>query len=825
MLAFVSSYFCGAWLMGSEGEISREDILKIVSTNCFDCHGHGASEGNIRLDDETLFSKASEHSKVWWQVLKNVRARIMPPASESRLTDDEIARLGSWIKTSAFGIVPENPDPGRPVIRRLNRSEYANTVRDLMGIPFDAELLFPPDDSGHGFDNMADAMTFSPMLLEKHLQAAQMIVAQAVPTQTWVMPWQRIQGWDVTSEDGQVRGSHLDGKKFAKISKSIRVDEPGQYRVQVHMRLHGSFEFDPARYNLKFLIGDEVVQTEELGWDENKPIRWEHTVSWEPGEYRLALELEPIEATHYRDPAEYGNTMDPTFVRFELASILLEGPLDSPRRVHPDNYGRFFPANEPPSEPVERRRYAEEVIRRFATRAYRGRVDAKTVDRAARIAESVYAGGKESFEAGMARAMVGILASPRFIFRAEAIEANERDLPYGLVDELTLASRLSYFLWSTMPDETLMQSAEQGRLRQELDQQIKRMLDDQRANSFIRNFVGQWLRTRDVTQTSIDILAVTGNREEFDSLLERFRGRFRRRFGEPLTPEEEHERKRFFELRSITDRFDDELKQSMRRETEMCFESIVRQNRSLLEMLDADYTFLNEKLANHYGISGIQGKEMRRVELPPDSPRGGVLTHASMLLVTSNPTRTSPVKRGLFVLDNILGTPAPPAPGNVPELEDSSKRFEGREPTLRELLAAHRESSLCSSCHARMDPLGLALENFNAIGAWREQEKGQAIDPSGVLITGESFSDVRELKRILREEHAEDFYRCVTQKLITYAMGRGIEPGDEHAVDLIVEELKEDGGRFHTLLEGIVHSAPFQKMRSPNRSMQIASSE
>ena len=252
----------------------------------------------------------------------------------------------------------------------------------------------------------------------------------------------------------------------------------------------------------------------------------------------------------------------------------------------------------------------------------------------------------------------------------------------------------------------------------------------------------------------------------------------------------------------------------MRRETELCFEYIVKEDRSLLDLLDCDYTFLNERLASLYGVADVRGNELRRVRLPEGSPRGGVLTHASMLLVTSNPTRTSPVKRGLFILDNILGTPAPPAPAGVPDLEETAKKFAGREPPLRELLAVHRESALCSSCHSRMDPLGIALENFNALGMWRDQEKDQPIDASGKLITGESFQDVRDLKKILRDRHATDFYRCVTEKMLTYALGRGMEETDEQTLDLIVQRLTENDGRFSALIRGVIESAPFQKQRN-----------
>ena len=495
----------------------------------------------------------------------------------------------------------------------------------------------------------------------------------------------------------------------------------------------------------------------------------------------------------------------------------IEGPQGTKRLVHPRNYGSFFPREEPPTSLDDRRKYSEEILRKFATRAFRGHVEPATVDRLVKLAESVYQQPDKTFEAGVAHALVAVLASPRFLFRLESSGSTSGDGPFSLIDELALASRLSYFFWSTMPDEELIRLAEAGELRQQLPKQVRRMMSDRRSGEFVRNFVGQWLRTRDVTQVSVDPIVVLGYQEEYEKLRAQFRDRRRAPFGRTLSPEDEQIRKRFGELRAISDRLDEDMRRAMRRETEMSVEYIVHEDRSLLELLDCDYAFVNEKLAALYDIPNVRGNEMRRVKLPEGSPRGGVLTQASMLLVTSNPTRTSPVKRGLFVLENILGTPSPPAPAGVPDLEESAKKFAGREPPLRELLAAHRESALCASCHSRMDPLGIALENFNALGMWRDQEKKEPIDASGKLITGETFQDIRELKKILRVRHATDFYRCVTEKMLTYALGRGLEATDEQTLDVIVRRLADSGGKFSVLIQGVIESAPFQKQRNPAR--------
>jgi hypothetical protein len=355
------------------------------------------------------------------------------------------------------------------------------------------------------------------------------------------------------------------------------------------------------------------------------------------------------------------------------------------------------------------------------------------------------------------------------------------------------------------------------------------MLADPRSEALVGNFVGQWLQVRDVEGIDINARAVLAR----DAGEERAQRRNSQRFqelrdipDEKLTPEQRAElqqmreqfRRRFGNRQNIE--LDRDLRRALREETEMAFSFVLREDRSVLELIDCDYTFLNERLAKHYALTNwvgtnFVGSEMRRVQLPKDTTRGGVLTHGSVLIVTSNPTRTSPVKRGLFVLDNILGMPPPPPPPDVPQLEDAEKEFKDHQPTLRETLELHRSKPLCNACHNRMDPLGLALENFNALGMWREKERGRPIDAAGKLITGESFHDIREVKRALTTHHRLDFYRCLTEKLLTYALGRGLEYYDVHTVDQIVESLDRQKGRVSALLMGIVESAPFQKRRIP----------
>lgn len=783
---------------------------QLIRQYCFDCHGDGAAEGDFTLDSVATAATDGD-PQLWWKVLKNVRARVMPPPDMDQPTLDEVEELADWVKFEVFDIDPDDLDPGRLAVRRLNRVEYENTVNDLMGTRIDASLIFPADDSGHGFDNVGDALSFSPMLMEKYLGAARQIVAEAVPAQTWIVPLQSYRNQDFQYDSGQRAGWDLDGKREQQVSREFTVDQAGTYNVDVGIKLHGSFEFDSARYRTEFLIDGETQFEKICGWDEHKLFEYHHEPELSAGQHRLEFRITPIPPDESEEVVGNGGT----FVRLQIDRVTVEGPVGTDKRVHPENYERFFTRPEPPTNENERQEYAAEVLRRFARRAFRSPVPEATVERLVEMARQSYSRPEISFEEGISQAMVAVLTSPRFLFHLEAAPRSEPgERGSVLVDELALASRLSYFLWSTMPDRELIELAEAGRLRQELPTVLERMIQDPRSKQLMRNFVGQWLKTRDVIQKDVDPLVILGAREEYDEIIANFRKRFRR--GPPrgeLSEEDQRIRERFEQLRAVRDNFDEGLKRAMQRETEMSVEFLLREDRSLLELLDSDYTFLNEKLARHYGIPDVRGDRMRRVSLPDDSPRGGVLGHASMALVTANPTRTSPVKRGLFVLENILGMPAPPAPPGIPELEAAAEQFGDHEPSLRELLEAHRDSALCSSCHSRMDPIGLALENFNALGQWREEDQGQAIHPAGQLITGESFADIRELKTILRDNHARAFYRCVTEKLMVYALGRGVEHYDQESIDRIVQRLEENDGRFRVLLEEVVQSAPFQRQR------------
>ena len=794
----------------------RKDIQPILSQFCYDCHGDGMNKGKVAFDELKSERAILGSRDLWFAALKNLRAGLMPPEKKPRPSAEQIDQIANWIKGDVFGLDPANPDPGRVTIRRLNRVEYRNTIRDLMGFDFKAEDELPPDDTGYGFDNIGDVLTISPLLLEKYMQAAETIVTAVVPRVPAMVQERSIRPGEFHRVGSSGKGDVLSFYNEATSACSFKIEQPGDYRLVLDLEVDGQFDFDPGRCQIRIKLDDVELKTEELGWQNHKRFPFEFDKNLTAGAHQLAVDLHPLV-----DLEKKVNTLD-----LHIAGARLSGPLDKRFWVRPKNFDRFF-WKDPPSAPAERRQYARQVLERFTRLAWRRPVEEARVARLATIAETAWTEPGKVFEDGIAQAIVAVLASPRFLFRVEEAPAPARGQRYQLVDEYALASRLSYFLWSTMPDEDLFALAAKKQLRAHLDVQVNRMLADSRSQELVANFTGQWLQLRDLDGIDINSRVVLardkGEEKELIRQQEEFRAFLTNRLANAsqtnrnsLTnrngqANRQFNRRRFFQKPTIE--LDRPLRQAMREETEMRFGYVMRDDRSVLELLQSDYTFLNEKLARHYGITNITGSEMRRVTLTNDSPRGGVLTDGSVLVVTSNPTRTSPVKRGLFILDNILGTPTPPPPPDVPLLEDSEKQFKDREPTLRDVLELHRSKPLCSSCHSRMDPLGLALENFNALGMFREKERGQAIAPAGKLITGEEFHDIRQLKRVLAEQHRQDFYRCLTEKLLTYALGRGLEYYDVETVDQIVRRLEKNGGHFSALLDGIVESAPFQKRR------------
>ncbi|MEO8062423.1 MAG: DUF1592 domain-containing protein [Pseudomonadota bacterium] len=791
--------------------VYKKAINPILEDHCYECHGDGYNKGKVAFDE--LESNAEILDKdLWLRVLVNTRAGLMPAEQKPRLSAADQQKLERWIKSDVFHLDPRNPDPGRVTVRRLNRVEYRNTVRDLLGVDFNSEVEFPPDDTGFGFDNIGDALSISPMLVEKYVAAATVIVGEAVPTVDRKVVEQEVPADAFATADGEkqswrVRFPYNTSKSVAA---AVKTPGAGTYKVTLALDVRGDFVFVPDRGRLVFKIDGKEVLNKEFAYFYEKSFTFESDHKWSAADHSLSLEFTSL------DDGKAGSgekAKGPKSSRLTINSLTIEGPLEQDKWIKPANYDRFFPRTIPAGR-AERLAYARELLGAFASKAYRRPLGADksddTADRLARLAEDTYRQKGKTFEQGVAQAMAAVLASPHFLFRLEQPAPHALEAHSAPVDEYSLASRLSYFLWSTMPDDELLALAARGELRANLSAQVQRMLGDERAKSLSQNFTGQWLEARDLEGISSNareiLIRDAGEEENLRLLRQAFRAQ-----------DESTAKKLAAHIDSVVPAkisLDGDMRKAMREETELYFRHIVKEDRPVTELIDSNYAFLNEALAKHYGIPGVTGDDLRLVTLPPGSPRGGVLTQGSSLVVTSNPDRTSPVKRGLFVLANFLGTPPPPPPANVPALEASEIAHEGHEPTLRESLTKHRENPACSSCHNRMDPIGLAFENFNALGMWRDTERKQNILAPGQLITGEKFGSVSELKKILATAHREDFYRTLSTKLLTYATGRGPEYYDVETIDQIVNRLDQNDGRFSAMLMGVIESAPFQKMRT-----------
>jgi hypothetical protein len=813
----------------------QKQVRPILQTYCYECHGDGNSSGGVAFDEFDPSQNLANSRDLWWKAMKNLRTGIMPPAKKPRPSAAEQQTIVSWIKNDVFAIDPKNPDPGRVTVRRLNRAEYRNTIRDLMGVDFDTGTEFPPDDAGNGFDNNGDVLTLSPMLLEKYIGAAQTIVAKVVPTSSKVVMERAISGNSFRKGDAEESTNKMPGPlslsyyEATTVSNAFQIEHPGRYQMVLKITAIEKYvdnQFDYNKCRLIFRVDDQVTFSNDFNREGAKPLHYEFDEQWATGTHTMSIEMQPL-------------TPDEKKIRsltIRVESVTLRGPFDEKYEIAPKDYARFFP-KPVPEKAAARRAYARELLGNFAAKAFRRPVDDATITRLTSLAEGLSSQPRQTFESGVAQAMVAVLASPEFLFREEAPDKKSSGRGSPLIDEYSLASRLSYFLWSSMPDDELFHQAAAGTLRKNLTAEVKRMLDDPRSTALLQNFCGQWLETRDIATVQIDARAVLAREDDPAP-----RAQGAGNAGGPALADAGAAPNRgnaggFAGGRGRGGRgrggfgrggpradLDDALRTDMKSETEMYVGHVIHDDRSVVELIESDYDFLNERLAKHYGLTNLNvtGTDLREVKLPPDCPRGGVLTMGSVLAVTSNPTRTSPVKRGVFILDKILGAPTPPPPANVPPLEDSESSISDHPPVLREVLALHRENALCASCHNRLDPPGLALENFNAMGMYREKERGQAIESGGQLITGEKFANVQELKHILAGAHRVDFYRCLTEKMMMYALGRGLEYYDVESVDRIVASLDQTDGRFSSLLMGVVESAPFQKRRSATAMAEAA---
>lgn len=731
-------------------QVFQRDIHPMLEQYCYDCHMDGSDKGGLDLDAFPDLASMRKNPKIWEHILARIDYHLMPPPKEKQPEKKEREKLITWINDAVFPVDPNNPDPGHVVIRRLNQIEYQNTIRDLLGVHIDAANILPPDDSGYGFDNIGSVLSISPSHVEKYLQAAEHALDKAVIIGP--MPASML-----TYKPTQFRG---DGVKSAEgiffftrgqASVNAKARQAGNYLLHISASAHQAGK-DPA--HLEILLNNKRVKIHHVKNHISDQKTFTTQLKLRSGSNKIEIGF----PNDYYDPKHQDpRRRDRNLI---IHDIRLEGPTNIARKK-PETHHRIFLPRKPGTSDTD---YTRAVLTQFASRAFRRPVNDQEIDRYIDLVKRMTT-KDQSLESGIYAALQAILVSPSFLYIAPP--DNLSTSSPTLISEHALASRLSYFLWSSMPDEKLLKLANEGKLRDQLDTQVARMLEDVKAKEMIRHFSGQWLQLRD-----LDV----------------------------VTPD----RKRF---RSFTR----ELASDMRTETEMLTDHILRGNLSLLEFLNADYTFVNDRLAHHYVMIGVKGSHFRKVTLA-GTGRRGLLTHASLLTITSQPTRTSPVLRGKFVLENILDITPPPPPPDLPQLEDPKNH--GKRMTLREQLALHRKKSACAGCHNLMDPVGLAFEHYDAIGRFREFDNGRKIDASGKLVTGETLENAESLRHILATQKQDEFLRCLTIKMMTYALGRGVTRTDRVTVENILRDLQKTDYRAHNLIHGIVNSVPFQHMKS-----------
>ncbi|WP_052572945.1 DUF1592 domain-containing protein [Haloferula sp. BvORR071] len=730
-----------------------KEIQPLVETYCFDCHGDGLHKGDLAIDKYPTIAEMQQHRDVWKEVRDHLKQQLMPPLDEDQPSADERKKILAWIEAAVFPVDPAHPDPGRVTLRRLNRVEYQNTLSDLLGVRVNVMDLIPPDDSGYGFDNIGDVLTISPAHLERYLEAARVALDKTVKPGKMPPPEEKFPGRELEGDGHRSEeGHYLFKEGVAKTQfKPLRA---GTYRATV---LAGGTP------------GGDGPPLMELRENGSKICEWKVDARMErPQEYTREFKIEgdkPVEiAVAFTNDFYDEKNPDPKKRDRNLMvnALTITGPLDGPPPAKPESHNRIYLKREPGEKDDV---YALRVLNNFARRAFRRPSQEGEVQRYLQLVGLALKQG-EGVEEGIRLALEAMLVSPAFLYREEPQPEPDNASKIHQIDEHALATRLSYFFWSTMPDQRLMELASRGELRKNLDAEIERMIRDERSEEFVSNFAGQWLRLRDV-QASMP--------------------------GKQAFPN-----------------FDPKLRNAMRRETEMFFEEIIRENLPIATLLDADFTFLNGPLARHYGIQGVEGEKFRKVTLS-DSHRRGILGQGSFQLLTSYPLRTSPVLRGKYVLENLLDMAPPPPPPNVPELQPPSHRGDQR--SLREQMEKHRADPGCASCHKLMDPIGFGLDNFDASGVWRDDDRGKPIDTSGELTEGRKFVGVDELRKYLVQDHRSDFHRAVATKLLTYALGRGLDWYDKPAIDKIVSETEAANGSSRAMLKAVIKSVPFQYRR------------
>lgn len=796
----------GYWAASSRVGGSPEPHRQLVDRYCLDCHNPIDRAGEMSLEDAD-FARVETRPDLWEAVIRKLSVGMMPPSDAPQPPHAARTAMVEWLRRRLDQAAEADPDPGPWLTRRLNRAEYANAVRDLLHLDIDSTAMLPPDDSAYGFDNIADALSTSPVHVEQYLSAAGKIAALAVGDPDTGPAAQTFRFRQDASQDIPVLGMPV-GTVGGGVARVV-LPQDGEYRLDVsYFKSNlGALKGLELPHDVEIAVDGERIHLATIGGREDfLALMRNITEAADAVEQRSSTTVpltagpHEIEVGFVYDGATQTSVMLEPYERSSqdvldvtghphLETLTVTGPFnasgpgDTPSReriflCEPDDgpAGSAAPVTAGPAaaDPAAASAIddcATRILAQLAHRGYRGMETQHDIDELL----GFYARGNEErgFEAGVQMALERLLSSPKFLFRIEHDpESVAPGSVYALPDP-ALASRLSFFLWSSLPDDELLDLARAGALSdaQVLEQQVARMLADPKAHALVDNFAGQWLYLRNLD-------SFIPNTVDFPN-------------------------------------FDDNLRQGLRRETELFFDSIVSEDRNVIDLMTADYTFLNERVARHYGVPGVYGNHFRRVELGPElAARRGLLGKGSILMVSSHSDRTSPVVRGKWVLENIVGAPPPVPPPNVPALDDVDP--EGLL-SVRARLEAHRENPVCAACHSMMDPIGFALENFDAVGAWREYENGMRsnrIDASGRLISGAEVSGPVELREALVAD-PELFVSTVVQKLMTYALGRGLRGKDMPAVRRIVRNAADYDYRFSAIVLGIVESVPFRMRATP----------
>ncbi len=747
----------------------------LLSQYCYGCHNPKLMSGGISLPAVDL-SNVTASSDVLEKVVRKLGSGEMPPAGLPRPDRARVDSFTRWVEGQLDQSAAAHPDPGRPIVHRLNRAEYSNAIRDLLALDIQPGERLPVDDTGYGFDNIGDVLALSPMLIERYLSVARNVSRLAIGDTSIAPEIAEFRPPKSMQKVGPRRSERVsDDLPFGSaggLSVSYRFPVNAEYLVK--FRLAPTKGFDGPQEARSFELRVPVkagTRTIAITFPRQDGIR----ESQQDAESDAAPQEEPATPRMFADLRLDGARVKTWDVENGstpvLSTLTISGPYNVAGAGDTPSRHKIFvcePATAKDEEPCARK-----ILSTLARRGFRRSVTNTDVD----PLMAFYRQGRRegTFESGIGAALRALLVSPDFLFRIEHDPPGLRAGAAYRVNDFELASRLSFFLWSSIPDDELLTLAEQGKLQDPavLSQQVDRMLEDRRSKALVSNFAGQWLYLRNLAQV----------RPDPDGFPE----------------------------------FDTSLRHGFQRETELFFTSILRSNRPVTDLLDARYSFLNERLAEFYGIPDVYGSQFRRVSLT-DPNRGGLLGQGSILTVTSYPNRTSVVQRGKWVLDNLLGSPPPPPPPNVPSLPDAPK--DGAKLTMREQMEIHRANPICASCHARMDPIGFALENYDGVGKWRAKDSGKPIDASGTLPDGTRFEGLQGLRTILLTQRRNDFVSTVAQRLLTYALGRGLESSDNPAVRGIVREAtgpdpNAPAPGFQSLIHAIVNSVPFQMRRTP----------